>query len=109
MESKFRAVDDTGANTFLTSCSDCRHAFDDRKRHLNRDKTPASEMALLVLSVAAANNGSFSLWGRDAVSGSVPHGNGLHFTQPLPGPRPDPAARVAYHHRHCVETITLHG
>jgi len=47
MENKFREVDDTGATTFLTSCSDCRHTFDDGKRHFNWDKTPASLLELI--------------------------------------------------------------
>ena len=29
MENKLREIDDTGAETFLTSCSDCRRTFDD--------------------------------------------------------------------------------
>lgn len=41
-EAKFREIDDTGADTVLTSCSGCRATFDDAKRQLNWDKTPQS-------------------------------------------------------------------
>ncbi|MGA9855605.1 MAG: (Fe-S)-binding protein [Gammaproteobacteria bacterium] len=47
MESKLREVDDTGAGTFLTSCSDCRATFDDAKAHFNWDKSPHSLLELV--------------------------------------------------------------
>ena len=50
MESKLREIDDTGAKTFLTSCSDCRRTFDDAQAHFAWDKAPAS-----LLELVAAN------------------------------------------------------
>lgn len=47
MESKLREVDDTGAATFLTSCSDCRATFDDAKTHFNWHKSPHSLLELV--------------------------------------------------------------
>lgn len=39
---KLREIDATGAETFLTSCSDCRRSFADAKRHFEWDKSPQS-------------------------------------------------------------------
>ena len=50
MENKLREIDDTGAKTFLTSCSDCRRTFDDAQTHFSWDKTPQS-----LLELVAAN------------------------------------------------------
>ncbi|MGA9334370.1 MAG: (Fe-S)-binding protein [Rudaea sp.] len=47
MENKLREIDDTGAKTFLTSCSDCRRTFDDGKQHFAWDKTPQSLLELV--------------------------------------------------------------
>ena len=47
MENKLREIDETEAQTFLTSCSDCRHTFDDGKQHFNWDKTPQSLLELV--------------------------------------------------------------
>jgi Fe-S oxidoreductase len=50
MENKLREIDDTGAATFLTSCSDCRRTFDDANAHFTRNKAPQS-----LLELVAAN------------------------------------------------------
>jgi Fe-S oxidoreductase len=50
MENKLREIDDTGAKTFLTSCSDCRRTFDDAQAHFDWKKTPHS-----LLELVAAN------------------------------------------------------
>jgi Fe-S oxidoreductase len=50
MENKLREIDDTGAKTFLTSCSDCRRTFDDAQAHFDSKKTPHS-----LLELVAAN------------------------------------------------------
>ena len=50
MENKLREIDDTGAKTFLTSCSDCRRTFDDAQVHFAWNKTPQS-----LLELVAAN------------------------------------------------------
>jgi Fe-S oxidoreductase len=50
MENKLREIDDTGAETFLTSCSDCRRTFDDAQAHFTWNKTPRS-----LLDLVAAN------------------------------------------------------
>lgn len=47
MENKLRAIDETGAETFLTSCSGCRSTFDDGKQHFNWEKTPHSLLELV--------------------------------------------------------------
>lgn len=47
MESKLRAIDETGAETLLTSCSGCRATFDDGKQHFNWSKTPHSLLELV--------------------------------------------------------------
>jgi Fe-S oxidoreductase len=50
MENKLREIDDTGATTLLTSCSDCRRTFDDARVHFDWKKTPHS-----LLELVAAN------------------------------------------------------
>ncbi len=50
MEIKLREIDATGAQTLLTSCSDCRHTFDDARVHFAWEKTPQS-----LLEMVAAN------------------------------------------------------
>ncbi len=47
VEEKFNEIDQTGARTFLTSCSDCRRTFDDGKQHFNWQQTPESLLELL--------------------------------------------------------------
>jgi Fe-S oxidoreductase len=54
MENKLREVDDTGANTFLTSCSDCRRTFDDAQAHFSWNKTPQSLLELVAANLAGA-------------------------------------------------------
>jgi Fe-S oxidoreductase len=51
MENKLREVDDAGAPTFVTSCSDCRRTFDDAKSHFNWEKTPRSLLELVADSL----------------------------------------------------------
>jgi Fe-S oxidoreductase len=47
VEMKLREIDDTGAQTFLTTCSDCRRTFDDAQQHFGWDKHPTSLMELV--------------------------------------------------------------
>jgi Fe-S oxidoreductase len=47
MENKLREIDDTGATTFLTSCSDCRRSFDDAQNHFTWNKQPQSLLELV--------------------------------------------------------------
>lgn len=47
VEEKFHEIDRTGAQTFLTSCSDCRRTFDDGKQHFNWQQTPHSLLELV--------------------------------------------------------------
>jgi len=51
MENKLREIDDTGAKTFLTSCSDCRRTFDDAQAHFTWNKTPQSLLELLAANL----------------------------------------------------------
>ncbi len=53
MEAKLREVDDTAAQTFLTSCSDCRRTFDDAREHFSWDKSPHSLLELVAANLAA--------------------------------------------------------
>jgi Fe-S oxidoreductase len=52
METKLREVDDTGATTFLTSCSDCRRTFDDAKAHFDWERKPQSLLELVAANLA---------------------------------------------------------
>jgi len=52
MESKLREIDNTGAGTLLTSCSDCRRTFDDAKAHFGWDKSPHSLLELVADNLA---------------------------------------------------------
>jgi Fe-S oxidoreductase len=52
MENKLREVDDTGAQTLMTSCTGCRATFDDGKRHFQWDKTPQSLLELVAAHLA---------------------------------------------------------
>jgi Fe-S oxidoreductase len=54
MENKLREIDDTGAETFLTSCSDCRRTFDDAQVHFKWDKAPHSLLELVAKNLAGA-------------------------------------------------------
>jgi len=56
MENKLREIDETGAATFLTSCSDCRRTFDDAKSHFSWDKTPHSLLELVASNLVATGN-----------------------------------------------------
>ncbi len=47
VEEKFHDIDQTGAQTFLTSCSDCRRTFDDGKQRFNWELTPGSLLELV--------------------------------------------------------------
>ncbi len=50
-ELKLREIDDTGAQRFLTSCSDCRVAFDDAGEHFNWDKKTESLLELVAANI----------------------------------------------------------
>jgi Fe-S oxidoreductase len=54
MENKLREIDDTGATTFVTSCSDCRRTFDDAQAHFNWDKTTHSLLELVANNLLTA-------------------------------------------------------
>jgi Fe-S oxidoreductase len=54
MENKLREIDDTGAQTFLTSCSDCRRTFDDAQAHFTWNKTPQSLLELVAANLEGA-------------------------------------------------------
>jgi len=56
MENKLREIDDTGAGTFLTSCSDCRRTFDDAKAHFSWNKTPHSLLELVANNLISAGS-----------------------------------------------------
>jgi Fe-S oxidoreductase len=56
MENKLREIDDTGAETFLTSCSDCRRSFDDAQVHFKWDKTPNSLLELVANNLAGVGS-----------------------------------------------------
>jgi Fe-S oxidoreductase len=56
MENKLREIDDTGAKTFLTSCSDCRRTFDDAQAHFTWDKTPQSLLELVAANLEGAQS-----------------------------------------------------
>jgi Fe-S oxidoreductase len=47
MEVKLREIDATGAETLVTSCSDCRRTFDDAQAHFTWDKKPHSLLELV--------------------------------------------------------------
>jgi Fe-S oxidoreductase len=57
MENKLREIDETGAQTFLTSCSDCRRTFDDARNHFNWDKEPHSLLELVADNLVAMEGG----------------------------------------------------
>ncbi|MDT8408071.1 MAG: (Fe-S)-binding protein [Wenzhouxiangellaceae bacterium] len=50
-ELKLNEVDSTGAKRFLTSCSDCRVAFNDAGEHFNWDKRPESLVELVAANI----------------------------------------------------------
>lgn len=50
-EIKLREVDKTGAEHFLTSCSDCRVAFNDAADHFSWDKRPESLVELVAANI----------------------------------------------------------
>jgi Fe-S oxidoreductase len=53
MEMKLREIDDTGATTLLTTCSDCRRTFDDAQQHFGWDKKPSSLLELVAANLAS--------------------------------------------------------
>jgi hypothetical protein len=55
MENKLREIDDTGAATFLTSCSDCRRTFDDAQAHFSWNKTPQSLLELVAANLVGTS------------------------------------------------------
>ncbi len=50
-ENKLREIDATGADRFMTSCSDCRVAFDDAGEHFNWDKKTESLIELVAANI----------------------------------------------------------
>lgn len=56
MENKLREIDDTGAETFLTSCSDCRRTFDDAQAHFRWKKSPHSLLELVANNLTGAGS-----------------------------------------------------
>jgi Fe-S oxidoreductase len=56
MENKLREIDDTGAQTFVTSCSDCRRTFDDAQAHFNWPKKPQSLLELVADNLTGAGS-----------------------------------------------------
>jgi len=56
LENKLREVDDTGATTFLTSCSDCRRTFDDAQAHFSWNKSPQSLLELVAANLSGTAN-----------------------------------------------------
>jgi hypothetical protein len=51
-----REIDNTGAQTLLTSCSDCRRTFDDAQVHFNWDKKPNSLLELVANNLLEAGS-----------------------------------------------------
>jgi len=47
METKLREISATGAKTLMTSCSDCRHTFDDAERHFDSDRSASSLLEIV--------------------------------------------------------------
>jgi Fe-S oxidoreductase len=54
MEVKMREIDATGAQTLVTSCSDCRRTFDDAQNHFTWDKKPNSLLELIASNLIEA-------------------------------------------------------
>jgi Fe-S oxidoreductase len=46
-ELKLREIDEANSDTFMTSCSGCRLAFDDAGQHFKWDKSPQSLLELV--------------------------------------------------------------
>ncbi len=57
MEVKLREIDATGAETLVTSCSDCRRTFDDAQAHFTWDKKPNSLLELVASNLLEAVSG----------------------------------------------------
>jgi Fe-S oxidoreductase len=53
LEVKLREIDATGADTLLTTCSDCRRTFDDAQAHFTWDKKPSSLLELVAGNLEA--------------------------------------------------------
>jgi len=54
VEVKLREIDATGAESFVTSCSDCRRTFDDAQAHFAWDKKPGSLLELVAAHLIEA-------------------------------------------------------
>jgi Fe-S oxidoreductase len=54
MEIKLREIDATGAETLVTTCSDCRRTFDDAQSHFTWDKKPSSLLELVASNLEAS-------------------------------------------------------
>ena len=54
MEIKLCEIDVMGADTFLTSCSDCRRTFDSAQAHFTWNKTPQSLLELVAANLGEA-------------------------------------------------------
>jgi Fe-S oxidoreductase len=55
VEAKLREIDATGAQTLMTSCSDCRRTFDDAQSHFSWDKRPQSLLELVAHNLQGSN------------------------------------------------------
>ncbi len=56
LEIKLREIDDTGAETLLTTCSDCRKTFHDAQEHFGWDKAPHSLLELVADNLEEAES-----------------------------------------------------
>jgi Fe-S oxidoreductase len=56
MEIKLREIDATGADTLVTTCSDCRRTFDDARAHFTWDKKPHSLLELVASNLEATGS-----------------------------------------------------
>ena len=54
VEVKMREIDATGADTLVTSCSECRRTFDDAQAHFTWDKKPGSLLELVASNLIEA-------------------------------------------------------
>jgi Fe-S oxidoreductase len=52
METKLREIEATGAQTLVTSCSDCRRTFDDAREHFEGEKPAASLLEMVAQHLA---------------------------------------------------------
>jgi Fe-S oxidoreductase len=70
MEIKMREIDDTGAPTLLTSCSDCRRTFDDAQVHFDWDKKPQSLLELVAGNLLDAGTNKATTAGTGTSAGA---------------------------------------